>query len=109
MSQKHLTRAEVASLDLFDELVDHLDAKRGALARKVVGRGKDKRRAFKGAIRATIYTRDGGACWYCEGQIKLSGAHIDHVIPWSRGGRTTEQNGVLSCARCNTTKGARVW
>jgi 5-methylcytosine-specific restriction endonuclease McrA len=109
MSQKHLTRAEVAGLDLFDTLADHLDAKRGALVKKVVGRGRDKRRMFKGVIRADIYTRDGGVCWYCNASVQLAGAHIDHVIPWSRGGRTNLHNGVVSCAKCNTTKGAKVW
>lgn len=109
MSKQHLTRAEVADLDLFDELAAHLDAKRGALVKKVVGRGKDKRRMFKGSIRATIYTRDGGVCWYCGATVKLNGAHIDHVIPWSRGGRTNAHNGVVSCAPCNTRKGAKVW
>lgn len=109
MSSKHLTRAEVADLDLFDGLREHLDAKRGALAKKVVGRGKDKVRTFKGKIRATIYTRDGGVCFYCKATVTPAATQIDHVIPWSRGGRTNAYNGVVSCGPCNRKKSARVW
>ena len=32
---------------------------------------------------------------------------FDHVIPRSRGGRTTWENIVTACARCNLTKGGR--
>lgn len=32
---------------------------------------------------------------------------LDHIIPISEGGQTTEQNLILSCRRCNRSKGAR--
>lgn len=109
MANKHLTRPEVMDLDLFDDLRAHLDAKRAALAKQVVGRGRDKKRMFTGKIRAVIYTRDGGVCWYCKASVAPSRTQIDHVIPWSRGGRTNAHNGVVSCGPCNRTKSAKVW
>lgn len=30
--------------------------------------------------------------------------HADHVVPWSRGGRTELSNGQMLCAACNMEK-----
>ncbi|MBR4875585.1 MAG: HNH endonuclease, partial [Clostridia bacterium] len=30
--------------------------------------------------------------------------HIDHIIPWSKGGETTEDNLQTLCSRCNLGK-----
>jgi hypothetical protein len=40
-------------------------------------------------------------CFYCS----QPAIHRDHAVPYSRGGRGT-QNLVPACARCNTRKGA---
>lgn len=105
---KNLTRSEVMDLDLFDALADHVEVSGKKLAKKVIGRGKDGRRMFTGTLRATIYQRDNGACFYCGEQV-LGAWDADHVIPWSRGGRTVAENGVVSCQSCNRRKGAKVW
>jgi len=42
-------------------------------------------------------------CVYCGAPAE----HMDHVIPRSRGGRTTQSNLVPACARCNYEKGAQ--
>jgi len=51
-----------------------------------------------------LFRRDHGKCQYCGSTRNLS---IDHIIPSSKGGGTTWENCVLSCVRCNTTKGDR--
>jgi hypothetical protein len=33
--------------------------------------------------------------------------HVDHVTPWSRGGRTVEENLRTHCAHCNAGRGNR--
>ena len=33
-------------------------------------------------------------------------SHIDHKVPFSKGGKTTVINGQLACAECNLSKGA---
>lgn len=50
-----------------------------------------------------ILTRDGFRCAYCgNDKEKLT---IDHIIPKSRGGKTSFENCVSSCKPCNNKKG----
>ena len=52
-----------------------------------------------------ILTRDNYRCVYCgKPEKKLT---IDHIIPRSRGGKSTFENCVACCRRCNTRKGCR--
>lgn len=53
--------------------------------------------------RRAVMARDGFRCQYCGSTRQLT---LDHVIPVSRGGRTTWENLVTSCAPCNVRKGA---
>ncbi|RPJ80384.1 MAG: HNH endonuclease [Deltaproteobacteria bacterium] len=49
--------------------------------------------------------RDGFCCAYCG--LKIKQLTIDHIIPRSRGGKTSYENCVASCRNCNTLKGCR--
>ncbi|MDV8149884.1 HNH endonuclease [Arthrobacter sp. B10-11] len=42
---------------------------------------------------------------YCDAPIR----HLDHVLPWHRGGTTTQGNGAGLCEACNHTKEAPGW
>lgn len=57
--------------------------------------------------RQNIYLRDGCTCQYCGKRFPRSELNLDHVIPRSRGGRTTWDNIVCSCINCNLRKGGR--
>jgi 5-methylcytosine-specific restriction endonuclease McrA len=57
--------------------------------------------------RRNIFARDGHCCQYCGRSMPLSQLNIDHVMPRSRGGKTTWENVVCSCLPCNTRKGGR--
>lgn len=57
--------------------------------------------------RRNLYRRDGYRCQYCGRNKPTSELSIDHVVPRSRGGRTTWENCVLSCIPCNVRKGSR--
>ncbi|MGZ8363029.1 MAG: HNH endonuclease [Caulobacteraceae bacterium] len=52
--------------------------------------------------RFNLFLRDSFSCQYCTRGEDLT---FDHVIPRSRGGRTTWENIVTACARCNLSKG----
>jgi 5-methylcytosine-specific restriction endonuclease McrA len=51
--------------------------------------------------RFNLFLRDGFSCQYCGTGGDMT---FDHVIPRSRGGRTTWDNVVASCSRCNLAK-----
>jgi 5-methylcytosine-specific restriction endonuclease McrA len=54
--------------------------------------------------RFNLFLRDSFTCQYCRSPDELT---FDHVIPRSRGGRTTWENIVTACAPCNLAKGGR--
>ncbi len=55
--------------------------------------------------RFNVFLRDGFACQYCGIGEDLT---FDHLIPRSRGGRTTWENVVTACAPCNLAKGGKL-
>ena len=55
--------------------------------------------------RFNVFLRDRFECQYCGAGEDLT---FDHVIPRSRGGRTTWDNVVVACAPCNLLKGGRL-
>jgi len=59
---------------------------------------------YKGVLlnRANLFRRDRGQCQYCGSTKQLT---IDHVIPRSKGGKTSWTNLVTACNRCNVLKG----
>ena len=57
--------------------------------------------------RINIYARDGYRCQYCNGKFAIDELTYDHVIPRSKGGRTTWENIVTCCYTCNYQKGNR--
>src|ERR1700710_10845 len=52
--------------------------------------------------RRAVFARDGWTCQYCGARAQLT---VDHVIPRSKGGGSTWDNIVASCAPCNRRKG----
>ena len=52
--------------------------------------------------RFNVFLRDRFSCQYCGARDELT---FDHVIPRSRGGRTTWENVVTACSPCNLRKG----
>lgn len=57
--------------------------------------------------RENVYTRDNFTCQYCGVKKKANELNRDHVMPRSRGGKTTWENIVTTCYPCNEKKGAR--
>lgn len=52
-----------------------------------------------------VMRRDENTCQYCG--EKGGFLTVDHVLPRSRGGRSTWENVVCSCRKCNAKKGNR--
>lgn len=58
-------------------------------------------------LRFKVLLRDGFVCRYC-GAAAAEGVRlqVDHVVPWSQGGRTVLDNLRTACGPCNRGKGA---
>ena len=69
-----------------------------AIAR--VERGKVTNR-----MRFAIYHRDGNRCKKCGSRYNLE---VDHIIPISKGGKSTMNNLQTLCHRCNVEKGSKI-
>jgi 5-methylcytosine-specific restriction endonuclease McrA len=66
-----------------------------------------RKRRGAGNIRTKILMRDGYRCQYCSARGTAAELTIDHILPRSRGGRTTPENLAASCRACNNRKGDR--
>ncbi len=80
---------------------------------------KDRKRLFdpnvKGILWSNLLQRKGNPQCpnpnnnpNCLKVLSFENAQIDHIYPWVRGGKTTEENARLICESCNKSKGARV-
>lgn len=61
------------------------------------------RKHIPDSLRRKIYRRDGYQCVRCGSTDHLS---LDHIWPWSLGGKDLEQNLQTLCRSCNSRKGA---
>src|SRR5437762_841228 len=66
---------------------------------------------FHQAIRVinlrSIYARDSNRCQYCGKKHPTTELSLDHVTPKSQGGKSTWDNIVCCCVKCNVKKGGR--
>ncbi|MBD8487867.1 HNH endonuclease [Echinicola sp. CAU 1574] len=59
---------------------------------------------YRGVLlnRGNLFKRDNNECQYCGSQKHLT---IDHVVPRSKGGKSSWTNLITACHRCNVQKG----
>lgn len=69
---------------------------------KIVNRNRRKQVAFS---KKNILRRDNYTCQYCGEREHL--LTVDHIMPKSRGGKTSWTNVVVACKPCNLKKGNR--
>ena len=56
------------------------------------------------STRFNLFLRDEFKCQYCGSKGDMT---FDHIVPRSKGGRTTWENVVASCQKCNLRKGSK--
>lgn len=90
---------------------DKAESNSGSGRSQIKNRGGVKRRTrreISDRQRFRILVRDGFRCMRCGASpIKQPGIelHVDHIIPWSKGGETTDDNLQCKCSKCNLGKG----
>ncbi|MFQ5575891.1 MAG: HNH endonuclease [Anaerolineae bacterium] len=63
-------------------------------------------RASLPVTRRSLLVRDRYTCQYCGAQPGKQDLTVDHILPRSKGGKTTWDNVVAACKRCNSKKGS---
>ncbi len=69
-------------------------------------------RAFDENIKREVYEKQGGICANkkcpnANKKFEINEMEADHIIAWSKGGKTTAENCQMLCRECNRTKGAK--
>lgn len=61
-------------------------------------------RTFDDKIKQKVYEKQNGKCNECGDSFELEQMHADHILPWSKGGKTVEENCQMLCVKCNLSK-----
>ena len=98
-----------ARAEVLEEGLQTLHSERSSMARPFVIRLTSYVRVPRDAhrrkiTRRAVFARDDWTCQYCGARSNLT---VDHVIPRSKGGPSSWENIVASCAPCNRRKGDR--
>ena len=61
-------------------------------------------RTFDDVDKRAQYDIQLGVCPVCKGHFEYEEMEGDHIVPWSKGGKTTPDNLQMLCRRCNAIK-----
>ena len=61
-------------------------------------------RAFTPSQKRAAYEKQGGICEKCQKPFPFEEMEGDHIVPWSKGGKTAPDNLQMLCRRCNAMK-----
>lgn len=81
---------------MIDDFLDGIDEKAIRLERN---KARDLRKS-----RWWQQKTSSGTCYYCGRKAGIKNLTMDHIIPLSRGGRSTKDNLVPCCKECNNKK-----
>jgi hypothetical protein len=61
-------------------------------------------RKFNDRQRERAYAKQKGICPICGEHFTINKMEADHIIPWSKGGKTVDDNLQMLCKKCNRDK-----
>lgn len=64
-------------------------------------------RTFDENIKLAVWEKQNHICPMCNKEFDFEFMDGDHIIPWSKGGRTVMENCQMLCRECNHKKGAK--
>lgn len=64
-------------------------------------------RAFTDSQKRKAYERQKGICPVCKNHYEIYEMHGDHITPWSKGGKTIDENLQMLCADDNRRKSSK--
>lgn len=87
---------------------DEVDSKKGIYEYILTGNEKTlSLRAFDEKTKQKIYATQKGICPVCKKHYDIGSMEADHIIPWSKGGKTTPDNCHMLCKMDNRTKSGK--
>lgn len=120
-----LARVIAASEELYQSVLDQkVSKKEDSVISPAPGKSPDsvmavsrkevffERRKVTNKIRFEIFDRDDYRCVICGADAALDSSvnlDVDHIIPVSKGGKSTPENLRTLCSRCNNGKGAALF
>ena len=61
-------------------------------------------RSFSDSMKQKVYEKQNGICPVCKKHYSIYEMEADHIIPWSKGGKTNEDNCQMLCVADNRIK-----
>jgi len=87
---------------------DEVDSKKGIYEYLLTGNEKTlSLRAFDEKTQVKIYEKQKGICPVCKKHWDIGAMEADHIIPWSKGGKTVPENCQMLCKLDNRTKSGK--
>jgi hypothetical protein len=87
---------------------DEVDNKKGIYEYLLTGNEKTlSLRAFDDKTKVKTYEKQKGICPVCKKQFEFGGMEADHIVPWSKGGKTEATNCRMLCMLDNRTKSGK--
>ena len=89
---------------------DDVQKKSGIYEYLLSGRDRERLlniRAFTSSQKRAAYERQKGICPKCEKHFDFEEMEGDHIVPWSKGGKTVPENLQMLCKQCNGMKSAK--
>jgi len=90
--------------DLVDMMFKDFDLPYGYTDLKKIANDRKKKKKIPAKLRLQILKRDGNKCTACGASPPDVVLHVDHIVPYSRGGITETRNLRVLCASCNHGK-----
>lgn len=88
---------------------DEVDSKKGIYEYLLTGNEKTlSLRGFDEKMKTTQYERQKGVCPMCDSKhYEINEMEADHIVPWSKGGKTVLENCQMLCMKHNRTKSGK--
>lgn len=87
---------------------EEVDSKKGIYEYLLTGNEKTlSLRAFDEKTQVTIYEKQEGICPVCKKHFEIGAMEADHILPWSKGGKTVPANCAMLCKMDNRTKSGK--
>ncbi|MDK8275386.1 HNH endonuclease family protein [Varibaculum cambriense] len=107
---RHGKRKDLNPIDIenqIQELMGDEDVSKKSGIYEYILTGQEKLLSIRGFDRRdklTAYKRQGRKCALCGEEFEFEEMHGDHIIPWSKGGKTVPENCQMLCRDCNLRK-----